>query len=516
MNLFLPDTRDEADPGLDPVAWAVVLASTFLGAVAGASPTGNGAADLVFTALLTAAATWAAASAPWWAGTTLAATALAATATTSVPLATLAGGTLVASVLLRVVHFDRSWSRALVGAVAVQVLLRLPPFAFLGAPSLVAGVALSAVVVVAVMYRPPGLRLVALCAATLLGVSALAATIAVGVAANDARTDLQRGADHVRDGLDSLEQGDTAGAASRLRLAAGELHEAQRRLEGGFARTAAVLPVVAQHRRLTLELTDAAAAAARQAGDALAAVDLEGLGSDSGRVDLAAIRSLQRPLADVRRAIADLDAVLADDGGSPWIVQPLRDELDEMRVDVADAAARAEDAAAAAAAAPTLLGQDRSRTWLVGFVDSDGGVGAVVGYALLTATDGVVTATELTAAPEAMRTLVTDGVDFAAVAPRVAALAGSSTGAASPDVVMTLDTEGIAALLQVTGPVEVPSLQRSFSPDELAAFLRSAQQSQPDSAAVLLAVAGEAAIRALLAADLPGPVELARVLARTW
>jgi hypothetical protein len=204
MTPFLPETVEEAERAGGPAAWGVIGASALLAAASGAHPTDSDAIDAVLTAALAAAGTWGAVSAPWWAAAGLAAVALAATATTSVPLALVAGVALAAAVALRAIRRDLPWVRGVVGAVAIQVLLRLPDFAFLGAPAIVAGTAIAAIVVVGALHRPFRTRVVAYAFACIVAVGALTATIAAGVAVNSARNDLLEGADLVRDGLHAL------------------------------------------------------------------------------------------------------------------------------------------------------------------------------------------------------------------------------------------------------------------------------------------------------------------------
>jgi len=100
--------------------------------------------------------------------------------------------------------------------------------------------------------------------------------------------------------------------------------------------------------------------------------------------------------------------------------------------------------------------------------------------------------------------------DLSAVGASVAATAGPGPNGAPADVVVSVDADGVNALMQLTGPLAVPFLGRSLAAEELAGFLPTGPPT-PDGRA-RLALVGQTAIQALVTASLPAPDQLGDVL----
>ena len=98
--------------------------------------------------------------------------------------------------------------------------------------------------------------------------------------------------------------------------------------------------------------------------DAAGSISVEGLTHPDGTFALDRIGQLAPQAATVAAA---LEHALGEihEAESPWLVPPLADRLDELSADVADSLPQARNAADALALAPSLLGADEVRTYVV-------------------------------------------------------------------------------------------------------------------------------------------------------
>ena len=373
-----------------PDLWAVATLSAVAAAVSGAEPVGLRPADALWCALLGAAipliASRAHRSPVLWAGAVAAVVGVGGDTVAKVS----AVGLLV---LIGVVAFSDRRDRlvlALLGALAVQALLRGPSYGFVGLPTIVGVAALAPLVWsayrVAHTRERRAARNVALAALVVASVFAAAAM----VVALGSRDTLQAAADEAISGLDLVRAGDTAAAADRFTVAAQGFEEASGSLTGVLTWGGSVVPVVGQH----LEALRQVAAAGEDLGTSAAitasTADYRDLTAEEGQVDLARVMTLQGPVADSSATInGALDAVA--DVRSPWLVAPVADELERFDEKLADAGEQAGLAAEGLAVAPELLGANGPRRYFVAFStpgESRGGGGYIGAYGILTAVDG--------------------------------------------------------------------------------------------------------------------------------
>ena len=195
---------------------------------------------------------------------------------------------------------------------------------------------------------------------------------------------------------------------------------------------------------------------------------------------------------------------------SGWLVGPAHDAVREIGEDTARAAELSTDLSGVLRAAPGLLGGDGERRYLVAFINpaEARGLGGFLGnYALLTADDGRVTMSDFgrsddfmaaTAArgevgiqepaayleryahygvgggseptPEWWWQQITVSPDMPSAAQAIADFYEGSTGTAL-DGVMAIAPQGIAAAMAATGPVEVPSIDRTITADSVSQFV---------------------------------------------
>ena len=311
--------------------------------------------------------------------------------------------------------------------------------------------------------------------------------IAGGVAAASSVGPLRRGLSAATSAIEATQTTDDLTAtAAALAEAGRDFAEARRSLGAWWAFPARVVPVVAQHWRVLhaaaltgTELTDAGQRA-------LSAPALTDIHVVDGRVPLDQLEEMQPTVAHAAaRSAAALRRL--DAARSTWLVPPLAERLDAQLVRVRDIERSTGRADRALALMPAMLGKDGPRRYFLAVqtpVEARGGGGFLGNYGEITAEDGRLHLTrfgrqdELTMAPgRGERTIegpedylaryqrfgpaqnwvnVNLSPDFPTDAAVIADLYPQS-GGAPVDGVIAVDPAGLATLLTVVGPVEVPS-----------------------------------------------------------
>jgi hypothetical protein len=359
-----------------------------------------------------------------------------------------------------------------------------------------------------------------------------------------ARIHLTRGVDLLQAGLTAAREGDTEGAVADLRAARRTLGRGEDALGAVWARPAWALPGASQNLRAlhsaVSEVGDLAEVGIRAGEDA----DVESLRARQGRVDLAAVASMEAPLADVLATLQRTDARVAELTDA-WLLPPVRSRLEDLRDELADALPSAELALQGVRVAPGLLGGEGPRTYLALFttpVEARATTGFPGNFAEITFADGHFTMTRfgrvtelVDGLPEGGGTIsgpadylarygrfgpsrewrnVTLSPDFPTVAAVVAELYPQSGGRAL-DGVLSLDPVALAALLRFTGPLAVPGIAIPLDSTNAASYLLLDQYIElpdvPERIDALEALA-RVAVDRLTTADLPGPRELGEIL----
>lgn len=544
-----PITRD------DSIVIAVVaLAGGVAAAFSGATPTGTPVADALLPAGAAIAVTWAAASAPWWVLTIAGSVALVATTAQPALSALAAGAVLVAAA----VGYQRAnWpsARTVSGALCVQVLLRLDFDAFHGDSALVAGAVFAVLYVSGARRRSRAVRRRAWLVTGAAGLLGALATLGVIAAVLEARAALQQGERQARRGLTLLGDGDTTGAASAFVASADLLAKGSSDLRRPWSQPGRLVPVVAQHRAALEGVTRRSAELAEVAASTADGLDLGTLRLSAGRIDLDALRDLQPPLARTEAALVALDDELAE-SSSAWLVASVDDRLRSLRSTVRDNTTRVRDVDDAVAIAPAMLGADGPRRYFVAFTTpaEARGLGGFMGnFAEITLDQGQLTVSRfgrtadlaeggadptgrvvteptwflerygrfgfgrgpgMPAAREVWSNL-TMAPDLPTVGAVVQQLYPQS-GGQPIDGVIVIDPYGIGGLLQLTGPVTVPSLDVPLDAASAPSFLLAEQYVRfgdtPERVELLDTVA-EATVNQLLASDLPDATQVGEVLA---
>jgi UDP-N-acetylmuramyl pentapeptide phosphotransferase/UDP-N-acetylglucosamine-1-phosphate transferase len=312
-----------------------------------------------------------------------------------------------------------------------------------------------------------------------------AAVLPVALVANDAADLMDRGRLAASRALTAAREGDPILASGGFRQAALTFARAGDKLDSPWVSGGLAVPGIAPNMRAARELADIGTDLARAGQDVTTAVRPEALEIIGGRVPLEEVRRITPQLdagsQALERALARI-RVLDD----PYLIGPVRDAIDKVEGELAHAVGEARRGVAAAKLGPAVLGGEGIRHYLLvvqNNAESRATGGFVGSYGLMTAENGKVSIGELQRTAEwneAMaragqpagdappdyharydqfapaRTLqnVNLSPDFPSVAGFLMSLAPQA-GLGPVDGVMAVDPFGLAALLELTGPVYV-------------------------------------------------------------
>ena len=118
----------------------------------------------------------------------------------------------------------------------------------------------------------------------------------------------------------------------------------------------------------------------------LSEADVDSVRLVDGRIDLELIGVLERQLTELQAAVDEL-ADTVEDADDPWLVAPVRERLTDLSGDLVARQQQGEDALLALRTAPSLLGADEPKVYLVAFVtpvEARGSIGFLGNVAELT------------------------------------------------------------------------------------------------------------------------------------
>ena len=528
------------------VVIGVAMASGVLAAFAGCRPTGEAAPDALLTAGFAIFVTWAAASAPWWA--LVVASTSAALLVADRPLLMAAALTAFgASTWIGLQRTGVAPARAAIGAVVMQAILRSDSNPWFLASGLAAALVAGLLLLTGVLRRTAYVRRRVLFGG--IGIASFALLAGAGLVAGglSAKSHASAGYQDLLSGLNSLKGGEPADAAKSLRSAARELNSASDTLSDPWTHPARLVPVLAQH-RAAADIMGKAAAAATAAADTLDLVDLDQLTVQSGVIDVEALALLAKPLGDLQSTVDGLAAAL-DDSSSPWLLGQFQARLAKATTLAREISRQAETSATAAQQGPALLGIDGPRRYFMAFTSSAearGQTGLMGNWAEITIDNGRIKLTDSGRTAELIAGLakqpkatldasaeyfarygqfgagneggsvtpkfwsnITMSPDMPIVGSTMAQLYEQATGRAV-DGVFIIDPAGIAALLDLTGPVAVPEINLTLSGGTAEKFLLLDQYAIPESERRdTLEAVTRATIDQVLGARLPSPQVLA-------
>lgn len=517
-----------------------------------ASPTGSAITDGVVIAVAVGAVTWAAASAPWWA--VAAACGISAVIALDPVVGVVAFLGFLGGLHVGIVRRNDGVVRAIAGGIAANTFLWSELEGFFGLSAIVGITTCSTLLLFGLLRRPSQIRRRGW---QTLGVTAGLAVLAVigaVLAGVGSRSDVSTAANDARTAIRTLNDGDYAGAADLFEQSSRGFDRGADQLGGVLAAPARLVPGLAQNLDAGRTLSDVAADATASAASALRNVDVAELTLSGGAIDVGAVAAVEQPLLDLQNALLALEDA-AERVQSPWLVEPIQRQLDELDEEIAENEPRLENTIEAARLAPDLLGADGERRYLVVFttpVEARGTAGFIGNWAEVVADEGRLTVEDFGrrsdleqviresdpircgACPEELLTFhgefglttgpggtvgfrvwsnITTPTHFPYAAEAMASLYPDS-GGRTVDGVISLDPYVVAELMRYTGPIEVPELGVTVTADDAAEFILSEQYvlagDEVGERIEALETLGQEAITRILTAQLPDPPELAR------
>ena len=467
------------------VARRVVAAAAAIAAVpAGPAASGLDVWDAALRAALAAGfVLLAARSRPvWW----IPAAALAAAGSGGGPLLAAALAVLGAAVALAATARRLPVAGAVVGALLVQLALRLERPQLTGATALLAAAVLLPVAASGFRRSPRADRR----AVVRLGLAAGGVVVvggAAGVAgALLARGNLEKGTSALAGGVEAVRGGDEEATARALSAASRSFRAARSTLDAGWLLPARLVPVVAPHLAALQQGARTGEELALTGAETVAASDLGGLAVRGGRLDLGQVRELHVPVSRAAAALDEARRDLARVAASPWLLPAVSRRVDVEVARLDRSHREASIAAAVTEYLPALLGGSGPRRYFLAIqtpAELRGSGGIIGSFGEVTADDGQLAIgafgrdgdLNTRGTPAAERTLsgpddyvaryarfepqriwqnVSMSPHFPAVAEVISRLYPQSGGSAV-DGVISIDPSALAALLELVGPVTV-------------------------------------------------------------
>lgn len=518
---------------------ALALAACIAGAFAPAQLTGTPSIDVLERMALTGAVTFVGAHGRRWSWIVGAALVVAPARGASLVIA------LVGMVVLVVACTRPTRSKAL-GGLGLAFVVNAPFWygssSYAAAP-LAATAAFVLLVVAGNRYQRRSRRRSTTYALAATGALVVLGGLLLGVAVLRAGGRVSDGSASARDALEAARDGKPEVAQELLAEASADFAAARSSVDGPFSLPTRLVPVLAQQRRAISVAVHEGLQVSRAGDDLVATADYDRLRYD-GRIDLDQVHALAAPTQRADGVLDEATANLRHTGGQ-WLLPPLDDRVDELTDELQEAADAADLAADLFQVTPDLLGRTRSRRYLVLFTtpaELRGAGGFIGSYAELTADQGRLRLTRsgpirdlIDGAAPGARTItgfddyrarygsfqpadflqdVTYSPDFPTDAGVMAQLYPQS-GGAELDGVIGVDPAGLAALLELTGPVEVPGLAEDLTADNAVdVLLRDQYVDLPEDSVrnEVLAQATKRTFEELTETKLPGPKQLADVL----
>jgi len=372
-----------------------------------------------------------------------------------------------------------------------------------------------------------------------LVIAGLGAAAAVAMAFGDVRT----GSSAAREALNGARDGDAEGARVNLASASSSFSSASSRVNSHLTTPALLVPGLAQQVEAVRTTVDQGLSISETADDLVATADYDRL-QYQGRLDLEQVQDLAGPAgrADDVLDEARSQLVRLQDAA---LLPPLADRIDAFAADIDQARRDTALAADLLDVTPGLFGADGPRRYLIVFItpaELRGAGGFIGSYAELELDDGQAALTrsgridDLLEGPNrGSRRIsgpasylrrygrfepgvflqdVTYSPDFPSDAQVIAELYPQAGGQAV-DGVIAVDPSGLAALLQLTGPVEVEGLGQPLTADNAEEILTRSQYLELGDRAArgeIMSAATKATFEKLINSSLPAPRRLANVL----
>jgi SAM-dependent methyltransferase len=273
--------RQAATPS--ETVWVLSAVGGVLGALVAVEPTGHAVIDRLLCAALVAFTVWAGSTARTW-------LLIAVSGTVGVLALTepvVGGVALATAVLLGVADavLGRQRSiKAVASGVTALVVLHLPEIVRFGGSAVVAAAAIVAISVSGIHMKRRSVRRRVYWGVGAVTALAIVGTVGVGATVAEAQDAVDAGEDEIRSAIAAVNEGDLDAARTDIAAAETSLSEADRALSRPWGRLGAVIPIVAQHRSLAVDL-----ATGQKTGTYL---DLRGLRREVAAAPLAGARVL--------------------------------------------------------------------------------------------------------------------------------------------------------------------------------------------------------------------------------
>jgi hypothetical protein len=380
-----------------------------------------------------------------------------------------------------------------------------------------------------------------------LGVIAiLAAAAPVAIASPTVYDDMQSGRDHAKAGIAAARAGDTDIALRDFERAADEFGRASDRLGSPLLTPSLAVPYLASNVRAARALAAVGKDLSNAGASVAAAIRPDRLEFVGGRFPLGELEPVTPQLEDGSRALTSALARLEPIRHDEYVLPPVQRAVNDVWHELRRADREARNSTAAARLAPALFGGDGARRYLLvvqNNAESRATGGFIGSYGVVTAQDGKLTVEPLLRSKswnDALRALpdpkltapddylqrysqyqpattlqnVNLSPDFPSVARALISLAPQA-GVAPVDGVIAIDPFGLAALLELTGAVEVEGWPVPISADNVVPITLNeayiAFESTPERADFLGDVA-QAAVDKMTDGNLGKPSNIANVL----
>lgn len=520
--------------------WAVIAAAGVVGALAPVAPTGMEGVDIAWRALFAAVFTFMAGRAKRDARI-LAGAAAAVGSVGAWPWS------VVAFVALGLATGSARMRRparplgVVIGALQAQALLRLtwPDTAY--ATAALAAVAFLVVVLSGFRHarsreRKPARVLFGTLAAVGLVVIGLVTVGLFGI-----QRDLRDGARAADRGLDAAREGETDEAVAQLERASAGLASADDGLRAAWMRPGRLLPVLGRYLDSGQRLTSAAGAVVDPALESARLANGDALRIRNARIDLAAVESLRPPLVQTLDAVPEARAAV-DELQDEELPGPIARRVRDLDDTLASATEDGEFLLEVLDTVPELLGADEPRRYFVLMQTpseqrASGGIAG--GYGELLVDDGrlelvrsgeandlnqrqaVWELGEVAAeferfagnGPERFFQNVTNVPHFPTVG-RTITTVYPQAGGAPVDGVISVDPHVLAALLSLTGPIDVPGWPEPINAENAVRTLLYEQYLRLDQAegSQFITDTIEGTFQALQTRTLPSPGRIVAAL----
>ncbi|MFN8024865.1 MAG: DUF4012 domain-containing protein [Acidimicrobiia bacterium] len=397
--------------------------------------------------------------------------------------------------------------------------------------------------------RAPGLKRGVKIGVAVVIVALVAAVAPAAMAAKDASDLMQQGKNAATRALNAARDGDTITAQGAFNEAAREFGAAADKLNSPTVTPSLGVPFLASNVRAARTLADIGTELANTGESLTVAINPESLEVTGGRLPLEEVAKVQPKLAEGSAALDDALARVRDVSDDPYLASPVRDAVVKIEKQLARAAREAKHANQSATLANAIFGGDGPRHYLLIITnpaESRATGGFTGSYAVMTAVDGKLTVGEiirtnvwnetLTALPEITWNAPLDykrryspfhpettlqnvnlSPDFPSVTEVLLSLAPQA-GVGVVDGVMSVDPAGLAALLRLTGPVDIADWPEQINADNVVnVTLRDAYARYPDDTGDrvnLLSEVAHAAVDRATSRSLGKPSQIAKELGK--